>query len=99
LNPGPPSEQPPDPRSELIQKFRDAILKRRISEVSKTPDAESAAEKLDLEAEKIKAEIGGTVQDIQERKKYAHRSFCLVAVWLSAIGVVILLQGFKCSWR
>jgi hypothetical protein len=63
--------------------------------VSEVPDSKSTAEKQDLDAEQKKAEIGGTIQDIRERKKYAHRSFCLVAVWLFVIGAVIILQGFK----
>jgi hypothetical protein len=90
-----PDEQQPDSRAELLRKFREIILKHRPHDVSGAPDAKYAAEKLDLEEEQKKAEIGGTVQDIKERKKYAHRSFCLVAIWLVSIGVMIIFQGFK----
>jgi hypothetical protein len=91
----PTPEPPPDSREALVRKFADTIRKARLAHVSEVPDSKYDAEKRDLDAQQAKALIRGTVQDIEERKKYAHRSFCLVAVWLFAIGVVIILQGFK----
>lgn len=39
--------------------------------------------------------IRGLSQDIDERKKYAHRTFCLISGWLSAVFLLLLLQGFE----
>jgi uncharacterized membrane protein YhdT len=38
--------------------------------------------------------IRGLGQDIDERKKYAHRTFCLISTWLVAVYILILLEGF-----
>jgi len=48
-----------------------------------------------LENARRRAEISGVQQDINERKKYAGRSFWLVTIWLALIGVIVSLQGFK----
>jgi len=45
----------------------------------------------------VKAE--GLRQDIHERKKYARRIFILCCCWVSAVSLLLLLQGFgKSSW-
>jgi len=38
--------------------------------------------------------IRGENQNIEERKKYAHRTFCLISGWLSCVFLLLLLQGF-----
>lgn len=49
-----------------------------------------------LEASLYRKEvIRGFGQDIDERKKYAHRSFCMISSWLSGVFILILLQGFE----
>jgi len=42
-----------------------------------------------------KARLRGLSQDIDERKKYAHRTFCLIASWLAAVYLLLLLEGFE----
>ncbi len=55
-------------------------------------------ERTQLENDRLRAEVGTLEQDREERKKYAHRVFCLVVGWLATIGVIVGLQGFKTSW-
>ena len=47
-----------------------------------------------LEEHFYRVHAAGLQQDIQERKKYAHRIFCLICSWLSAIFLLLILQGF-----
>jgi hypothetical protein len=64
------------------------------SEISSTADSKTLLEGKDLEIQAKAALIRGAEQDIDERKKYAHRAFCLVVAWLVVIGIILLLQGF-----
>jgi len=63
--------------------------------VSGDPDLKTAAEEQDLERQHQLAQLEGIRQDIEERKKYAGRSFWLVVIWLLLIGVFVFFQGFK----
>ncbi len=47
-----------------------------------------------LENERLRAEVDNLIQDREQRKTYGNRLFGLVVVWLSVIGLVILLHGF-----
>jgi hypothetical protein len=38
--------------------------------------------------------IRGLSQDIEERKTYAHRTFCLISCWLGGVFLLVLFQGF-----
>ena len=71
------------------------ILKNRPTNVSKQPDRQSTEEVIDLESERKRAEIKAANQDTTERKRYSLCSFILVCVWLLAIAIVVVLQGFK----
>jgi hypothetical protein len=35
----------------------------------------------------------GIEQDIKERKKYAHRIFCLISAWLISIFILLIVDG------
>jgi uncharacterized membrane-anchored protein len=41
------------------------------------------------------ARIKQLEQNIEERKKYANRIFCLVCYWLVFVGVLVLLNGVQ----
>jgi hypothetical protein len=95
-------EEPQQPRrSDSLQKLLDRIKSGGLipppSQISNQPDPQFEAEKLDLDREHHKAEIQSFRQDVEQRKTYANRTFCLVVVWLAAIAVVVFLQGFKLS--
>jgi hypothetical protein len=87
---------PPKPAKPDLE----AIAEPAVPEAAPTPeaqeeatdwDARSKAEqvrRLALENEQIK-------QDRDERRKYAHRIFCLICFWLSATFILIFLQGFR----
>jgi hypothetical protein len=53
-----------------------------------------ALEEQDLEMERKWAELQGLRQDIKARKRYARHIFRLIVVWLIAIFIILLLQGF-----
>jgi hypothetical protein len=75
-----------------------AISLDNVSEPSapaSQPDPKVTEELLDLEQQQRKAAIRGLVQDIEGRKRYANRVFCLVVGWLTATGAMLLAQGFK----
>ena len=58
------------------------------------PDADATVQSV-LETTLYHREfIRGLGQDIDERKKYAHRTFCLISTWLAAVYILILLEGF-----
>jgi hypothetical protein len=58
------------------------------------PDSETRKEEEDLDRQERQARITGVLQDINERKKYAGRIFCLVSLWLIGIFLLLLLDGF-----
>lgn len=57
------------------------------------PLARAEATSYDLAAQRELAELESFRQDIQARKEYAGKIYRLIAVWLGAIYVVIILQG------
>lgn len=88
----PPSD---DLAKQAAARFRELILRSRPQNVSSVPDGGYLEETLDLDSQKKKTEIANAQQNIDERKKYAHRTFCLVCCWLAAIAGMIVLQGFN----
>ena len=84
-----------DSLQELLDRIRSGSLIPPASQISNQPDSQFEAEKLDLDREHLKTLIDSLRQDMGERKTYANRTFYLVAVWLTAIAVVVFLQGFK----
>ena len=54
--------------------------------------AEREAEGFDRKREK--EQLAGATQDREQRKIYASRIFCLVAIWLATIILLVVLQGF-----
>ena len=79
-----------------MKRLREAVQRAlQKNTPSVQPDQQSQEEEQKLEAERKRAEIRGTNQDTDERKKYAHRTFCLVCSWLAAIAGVLLLAGFR----
>jgi hypothetical protein len=61
---------------------------------SQNPDSKTREEEQDLESQEYLAHIRGLIQDMAERKKYAGRIFCLLAIWLIGIFLLLLFQGF-----
>jgi len=54
-----------------------------------------ALEEVDFFSRQQEAELTSFRQDVEERKKYAHRTFCLIAAWLVGVFILLLLQGFS----
>jgi hypothetical protein len=67
------------------------------------PDAAAAVDqeqtalerdRLAIENDMLREELGNRRQDREERQKYAVRVFCLVVGWLAFVAFVVLAQGF-----
>jgi hypothetical protein len=48
----------------------------------------------DIEQLHRKEDLAGKKQDREERKKYADKIFCLIAIWLISVLLILLLAGF-----
>src|ERR1700730_481448 len=64
-------------------------------ESSNSPDATTQLETASIENVKLEIENQGLKQNIAERKKYAHRIYCMISVWLSGVFAILLLAGFN----
>lgn len=82
---------PPDDQS-LLEFLTDIEPRDRDAEARGADAGE--AERRALDNAKRRAEIENLDQDRDERKKYASRVFWLVVIWLAAIGMILMLQGF-----
>ena len=63
--------------------------------LSQHPDEKTQDEENELERKRQEIVIRGAEQDIEERKKYAHRNFCLIVGWLVVVNLMLFFQGFK----
>jgi uncharacterized membrane protein len=77
-------------KNPLLQKIEIA----KPQSVSTQPSDLYEEEKTDLDRQKAEVELIGAQQDIEERRKYAHRIFCLIVGWLIAVAAILFLQGF-----
>ena len=77
------------PKNELSL---DSIL--APTEISETPDQKTELELKSLGSEELKARVAKLNQDIKLRKKYSGKLYFLVSIWLAAIFLLLLLQGF-----
>src|SRR5438552_2492579 len=73
----------------------ESVQDKTLDEVPTDPDSATTDELDDLEDVAKRAAIKGTLQDIDERKKYAHCIFCLTVGWLGLMGYVLLAQGYN----
>jgi hypothetical protein len=88
-----PSEDGPSTSEDAKVKLG-TINATAIEKVTDQPDPNTQLEKQSLEVSQLKAQLRGLSQDIDERKKYAHRIFCLICLWLLSIFTILLLDGF-----
>lgn len=72
----------------ILQDAKDKIVERELP--ISVSDHLTQAETFDYDSEQLK----GIIQDRRERKRYADRIFYLIMVWLIAIFVFLILQGF-----
>jgi hypothetical protein len=71
-----------------------------------SPETQEVAERVDAEATDLdyQSKLEGVRQlrfdnkqrrqDRKERRRYAHRIFCLISIWLSAVLLILVFQGF-----
>lgn len=65
-----------------------------VLSVADAPDSQTKLEKYETGKEYAKVQIRSLSQDIDERKKYAHRIFCLICCWLGICFLLLGLEGF-----
>ena len=64
--------------------------------VSSEADESTAVALADIERARVEAELESLITDIDQRKTYAGKIFWLVIVWLSAVGLILLLHMYRC---
>ena len=64
-----------------------------IENPPQNPDLETTQEELSLESAHRRAVIAGLEQDTEERKKYAHRIFVLICIWIGCVFLIVAAQG------
>lgn len=84
------------PKERPDAKALDSINADQVEAAPATPDSITAES---LERQQLQAQIESLKQDIQERKKYAHRIFCLMCVWLGCCFLILGLNGFSAATR
>lgn len=62
------------------------------------PDDRTTDEQEDLDYRRQDALLKGLLQDIDERKRYANRSYWLVCGWLFSVFVLVYFHGTKLAW-
>ena len=87
--PNPPSLPSGEPALDL-----NAINASQLDQVSDVPDIKTITEELDVERGHKQAQLESYKQDTQERKKYAARIFWVCAYWVTAIFLLLVLNGF-----
>jgi hypothetical protein len=86
---------PQDERKPLSQLALDSINASVVDRASADPDSRTLLEKQTLETQYLKEQIRSLSQDIDERKKYAHRIFCLICSWLGITFAVLIANGIQ----
>jgi hypothetical protein len=67
---------------------------QELERASPSADSKTRREERDYEQEAREARLRGLNQDIDERKKYANRTFALLCAWIALLFVVLGFQGF-----
>src|SRR5882672_1868177 len=80
---------PEQPNADLNQ-----IAAPSPDEVSKVPNKEFELEHAIAQKTPLEIENVGLRQNIEERKKYAHRIFVMICVWLVSVFLILILEGF-----
>jgi hypothetical protein len=87
---------PPTNEEKLLSALAlDSISASAIDKVSIDADSRTLLEKQILEAQFLRERIRSLSQDIDERKKYDHRIFCLICAWLAATFLVLIANGIQ----
>jgi hypothetical protein len=88
-----PSEEQSLSRSSVGDRIG-SINATAVLSVEDAPDSKTRLEKYEIGEEYAKQQIRSLSQDIDERKKYAHRIFCLICCWLGVCFLTLILEGF-----
>jgi hypothetical protein len=88
---------PPTEDKPLSALALDSISASAIDRASVEADSRTLLEKETLETQYLREKIRSLSQDIDERKKYAHRIFCLICAWLAGSFAVLVADGVQSS--
>jgi hypothetical protein len=72
-----------------------SIVDPSLNSVKEEADPETRLEESNLETQMLQEQLRSLKQDIDERKKYAHRIFCLMCSWLGVAFLILILNGFQ----
>jgi hypothetical protein len=87
---------PPEDEGKPLSKLAlDSINTSVVDRSPTVPDSRTLLEKETLEAHYLREKIRSLSQDIDERKKYAHRIFCLICGWLGITFAVLIADGIQ----
>ncbi|HEX4008058.1 MAG TPA: hypothetical protein VHX60_17930 [Acidobacteriaceae bacterium] len=75
----------------------DKISASDVQAAQDAPDPKTKKETTELKHRLQSEKIRSLSQDIDERKKYAHRIFCLICGWLGATFLVLVADGIAQS--
>jgi hypothetical protein len=64
-----------------------------VKSAAEIPDSKTRLESARIQVEFDRERIRSLSQDIDERKKYAHRIFCLICAWLGATFLLLFCCG------
>ena len=81
----------PSASSDPISSINDAAVLAALD----APDARTILEETDLDRQYLKELIRSVSQNIDERKKYAHRIFCLMCSWLAVCFLILIADGLE----
>jgi hypothetical protein len=87
-----PSEGEP-PEQTPLRDLVAAINASAVIAAEETPDSKTQLETADIQIQFDRERIRSLGQDIDERKKYAHRIFCLISAWLAVCFLLLILDG------
>jgi hypothetical protein len=88
-----PSEERSLNRSSVSDKIS-SISAAAVSSIEDIPDSKTRLESAEIWKDFARTRIRSLSQDIDERKKYAHRIFCLICCWLGICFSLLGLEGF-----
>lgn len=95
----PPPNQEPDLSLENVRVLAPrAITSQPVGDTALETET-LRQEQLRVELEKLRAELESFTQDVRQRRTFAPKLYVLTCVWLAAVIVVILMQGFSEGWH
>jgi len=92
-----PSEEEEAEFERLSALLASSINASAVSSADDIPDSKTRLEFSEIQARFFEERVRSLSQDIDERKKYAHRIFCLICAWLGGSFLLLVADGIARS--